>query len=67
MPTRDREIHFPVTGVEERNLLAWARQHERPVSAQVRWYLRDILNGAQAVDSAHLNEQEREPAGSSNA
>ena len=46
MPAREREIHFPVTPAEERNLIAWARSHERAVSAQVRWYLRDILSGA---------------------
>jgi hypothetical protein len=45
MPSSERAVHFYVSRAEERNLIAWARQHERPVSAQVRWHLRDILNG----------------------
>lgn len=50
MPSRNREIHFPVTVAEERHLLAWARQYERAVSSQVRWYLRDVLNGRQPTE-----------------
>lgn len=50
MPIRNRQVYFPVTAAEERNLLAWAQQHERAVSAQVRWYLRDILNGTQSPE-----------------
>jgi hypothetical protein len=41
----ERAVHFYVSRAEERNLIAWARQHERPVSAQIRWHLRDILSG----------------------
>jgi hypothetical protein len=47
MPTRSRQVYFPVSPEEERRLLTWANAHERAVSAQVRWYLRDILNGRQ--------------------
>jgi hypothetical protein len=48
MPYPSRQLVIPLTPAEERALIGWAKRHERSPVAQVRWLLREVLQGTNA-------------------